>query len=134
MISDELSSAFVQSVRGLEEWQEKIESRGLAAFRGHILSQEDQRRAWVIKQIMCCGGVRARDYAARFDDDFGEHFARELARLEPFERDGLVVREGPSDFRTSDEGRLLVRNIAMLFDAYLEAQQRSESPLFSKTV
>jgi oxygen-independent coproporphyrinogen-3 oxidase len=130
----ELSAAFVQSVRGLDEWEEKVEAEGLAAFRGHILSEEDRRRAWVIKQIMCRGGVRAADYAACFDDDFGTRFAPELARLEPFERDGLVVREGPSDFRATDDGRLLVRNIAMLFDAYLAEQQRSASPLFSKTI
>ncbi|MBW2426071.1 MAG: oxygen-independent coproporphyrinogen III oxidase [Deltaproteobacteria bacterium] len=130
----ELSAAFVQSVRSLDEWQGKVEAEGLAAFRGHLLSQEDRRRAWVIKQIMCRGGVRAADYAERFDEDFAARFAPELARLEPFERDGLVVREGSGDFYASDEGRLLVRNIAMLFDAYLEEQQRSESPLFSKTI
>jgi oxygen-independent coproporphyrinogen-3 oxidase len=130
----ELRTAFAQSVRGLGEWEERIESQGLATFRGHLLTEEDRRRGWVIKQIMCRGGVRARDYADTFGDDFGSRFAGELARLEPFERDGLVAREGESDFRATDDGRLLVRNIAMLFDAYLEAQQRSEAPLFSKTV
>ncbi len=130
----ELRTAFAQSVRGLDEWQERVVSRGLATFRGHLLTEEDRRRAWVIKQIMCRGGVCARDFAAAFEDDLGAYFAEELASLEPFERDGLVVREGESDFRATDDGRLLVRNIAMLFDAYLEAQRRSETPLFSKTV
>ena len=88
----------------------------------------------MIKQIMCRGGVCARDFAAAFEDDFGACFAAELASLEPLERDGLVVREGDSDFRATDDGRLLIRNIAMLFDAYLEAQRSSEGPLFSKTV
>jgi len=31
-------------------------------------------------------------------------------------------------------GRLLVRNIAMAFDAYLADQQKGEKPMFSKTV
>ena len=130
----ELRTGFAQSVRGLDEWEERVASDGLATFRGHLLTEEDRRRAWVIKQIMCRGGVRAGDYESVFGDDFGARFARELAGLAPFERDGLVIREGESDFRATDDGRLLVRNIAMLFDAYLEAQQRSEAPLFSKTI
>jgi hypothetical protein len=31
-------------------------------------------------------------------------------------------------------GRLLVRNIAMVFDAYLADQQKASQPMFSKTV
>jgi hypothetical protein len=31
-------------------------------------------------------------------------------------------------------GRLLVRNVAMTFDAYLADQQKGEKPMFSKTV
>ena len=130
----ELRTAFAQSVRGLDEWEERVVSRGLATFRGHLLSQEDRRRAWVIKQIMCHGGVCARDFSAAFEDDFGACFAEELASLECFERDGLIVRQGESDFRATEDGRLLIRNIAMLFDAYLDAQRRSDVPLFSKTV
>jgi oxygen-independent coproporphyrinogen-3 oxidase len=83
---------------------------------------------------MCRGGVRARDFETGFEADFAACFAGELASLESFERDGLVVREGEADFRATDDGRLLVRNIAMLFDAYLEDQQSGEAPLFSRTV
>jgi oxygen-independent coproporphyrinogen-3 oxidase len=94
----------------------------------------------VIKQIMCRGGIRAADYDARFGEagGFGEaftrRFAKELEALSPFERDGLVVREADGGFRTTDEGRLLVRNVAMVFDAYLAEQQRQSAPLFSKTI
>jgi len=131
----ELRTAFVQSVRALDDWEERVDRLGLASFRGHLLSEDDHRRGWIIKQIMCRGGVRAQEYAAEFgEQDFAERFAVELDRLEPFERDGLVIREGAGDFQTTDAGRLLVRNLAMIFDAYLEAQQRMEKPLFSKTV
>jgi oxygen-independent coproporphyrinogen-3 oxidase len=131
----ELRTAFVQSVRGLDDWEERVDRLGLASFRGHLLSEDDHRRGWIIKQIMCRGGVRARDYAAEFgEEDFAERFAGEFDRLEPFERDGLALREGSGDFRATDAGRLLLRNLAMVFDAYLEAQQRTETPLFSKTV
>jgi oxygen-independent coproporphyrinogen-3 oxidase len=130
----ELDSGFAQSVRGLDDWQTRVEKEGLATFRGHLVSDEDRRRAWVIKQIMCRGGVRAQDYEEIFGENFAAHFSRELAGLAPFEHDGLVVRSGESDFEATDDGRLLIRNLAMLFDAYLEEQQRSETPLFSKTV
>jgi oxygen-independent coproporphyrinogen-3 oxidase len=136
----ELEAAFVQSARELDAWQQRVEREGLAAFRGHRLTDEDRCRGWVIKQIMCRGGVRAADYDARFGEAggfgeaFGSRFAKELEALSPFEQDGLVVREADGGFRTTDEGRLLVRNVAMVFDAYLAEQQRQSAPLFSKTI
>ena len=73
----------------------------------------------------------------------GEHGAYGLHVWNP--RTGadraLTWKAGPVDGicnaqawgRTAD-GRILVRNIAMAFDAYLSQQQESDKPLFSKTV
>jgi hypothetical protein len=43
-----------------------------------------------------------------------------------------VAHDPPDD--PTPLGRLLVRNIAMHFDAYLPEQQKSGKPMFSKTV
>ena len=51
----------------------------------------------------------------KLDLDFEQHFASELAALEPFEADGLVKR-APAGLEVTDTGRLFIRNIAMCFD------------------
>jgi coproporphyrinogen III oxidase-like Fe-S oxidoreductase len=48
--------------------------------------------------------------------------------------DGLLVIEPDGSLRLTALGRLLVRNVAMAFDAYLPEQQRSGRPIFSRTV
>ena len=48
--------------------------------------------------------------------------------------DGLVERDTDGSLRVTPLGRLLVRNVAMVFDAYLSEQKKVGTPLFSKTV
>ena len=62
------------------------------------------------------------------------HFSRELPRLELMEEDGLVVCAADGSLRATDLGRLLIRNVAAVFDAYLAEQQKQEKPIFSRTV
>ena len=71
------------------------------------------------------------DHAERFSRQFD---AGELAALAPAVSDGLVVIEADGGLSVTPTGRLLVRNIAMEFDAYLPEQRRSGRPMFSRTV
>ena len=66
-----------------------------------------------------------------FAIDFHEHFAPELRDLEPMEEDGLLKMSGDS-FTVTPSGRLLLRNIAMVFDEYL--QKAEEKPRFSRVI
>jgi oxygen-independent coproporphyrinogen III oxidase len=47
--------------------------------------------------------------------------------------DGLVVMR-ELGFELTPVGRLLMRNVAMCFDAYLPGHQQSETPRFSRAV
>ena len=80
------------------------------------------------------GEVRADEYCEAFGENFVERCARDLERLEPMVADGLVIREPDGSLRVTHLGRLLVRNVASAFDAYLEEQQSLKRPLFSKTL
>jgi oxygen-independent coproporphyrinogen-3 oxidase len=64
---------------------------------------------------------------------FDKTFAPEIARLAPFVSDGLLELDGDM-MRTSMLGRIFIRNIAMVFDPYLEKQKLESRPLFSKTL
>jgi len=121
-------------VRELDAWHEAIAAGRLATLRGHRLSPDDLERRWVIGEIMCLGRVRAADWRARFASDFATRFAPELAALAPLAEDGLVELEPDGSVRATVLGRLLLRNVAMAFDAYLPAQRAAERPLFSQTV
>ena len=130
----ELADAYLQSARDLKDWDERVMHDGLATFRGHVLSDDDAERSWIIHSIMCRMGVSADAYRARFGVDFGERHAHELELLAPLEEDGLVERLSDGGLRVTADGQLLLRNVAMAFDAYLPEQQRSGGRLFSQTI
>jgi oxygen-independent coproporphyrinogen-3 oxidase len=67
-----------------------------------------------------------------FKVSFGTYFADALENLKPFENDGLL-RISPKSIECSPTGTLLIRNIAMAFDAYMHVHAKSDKT-FSKTV
>ena len=69
----------------------------------------------------------------RYGIDFAEYFDASLDRLLPLAEDGLVRVEVERIVVTA-RGRLLLRNIAMCFDRYLEQPAAVETPRFSRTV
>jgi oxygen-independent coproporphyrinogen-3 oxidase len=103
-------------------------------MRGHHLSRADLERRWIIGRILCLGELRAREYEATFGRAFAEAYQPELASLARAREDGLVEIDGDGSLRVLPIGRLLVRTVAMAFDAYLPEQQKSGERMFSKTV
>ena len=83
---------------------------------------------------MCHGELRADEFEAGFGRPFASAYAHELKELEEPAADGLLTLGEAGSFSLSPLGRLLVRNVAMVFDAYLGEQRRGSRPLFSKTV
>jgi oxygen-independent coproporphyrinogen-3 oxidase len=130
----ELGGGYAQSFRDLGPWEEAVLARGLATMRGHRFSADDLERRWVIGRILCHGELRAAEFAAEVGGSFRERFARELGSLAPAVADGLLRVEPDGSLLLTPLGRLLVRNVAMAFDAYLPEQQRSGRPIFSRTV
>lgn len=130
----ELPMSYAQNEREIRAWEEAVSARGVATMRGHRLTADDEERRFVITRIMCHGELSADEWSRRFGREFARAFAHELASLDALEADGLVVRLADGSLRTTPLGRLLVRNVAMAFDAYLPEQQRAGARLFSRTV
>ena len=97
----------------------------------NVPTTEDRLRRRVIESIMCHGELRFETFESLFAIDFHEHFAPELISLEQMEKDGLLVMKGDS-FTVTPPGRLLLRNIAMVFDEYL--RKAEETPRFSRVI
>jgi oxygen-independent coproporphyrinogen-3 oxidase len=79
---------------------------------------------------MCGGELRFADVAATHGIEFPTAFADELARLAPMADDGLIDLSHDA-IRVLPAGRMLVRNVASVFDRYLgQASLRR----FSRTI
>lgn len=128
-----IQNAYAQNQRELPQWEKAVAERGIATMRGYHLSQDDRLRRAVIGRLLCHTMVFKDEIAREFGVDFDRYFAGELARLESQRDDGLVLLE-PGSIRATWLGRIFIRNLAMVFDPYLEKQQLAAKPLFSKTL
>ena len=124
---------YVQNHRLLEDWAAALDSGRLPVWRGHRLTHEDRIRRAVIRALMCRGELNLQKFGERYAVDFNAHFAAELEALVPLAEDGLV-EVGPGRIRVTPLGRLLVRAIAMKFDAYLNEQSSGSTRRFSRVV
>ena len=72
---------------------------------------------------MCHGSVDGRALARRHDVDFDIYFAEELIALRYLQDDGLASYSD-GVVAATEQGRPLLRLIAMCFDRYLKAAQQ----------
>ena len=128
-----IQNAYAQNHRELAAWEKSVGERGIATMRGYRLSEDDRLRRAVISRLLCHTVLLKDEIAREFGIDFDRYFADELARLEASREDGLVLLER-GEIRTTWLGRIFIRNLAMVFDPYLEKQQLAAKPLFSKTL
>jgi oxygen-independent coproporphyrinogen-3 oxidase len=128
-----MTSSYAQNYRELPRYAEAVERRGIATMRGYRLSDDDQLRRALISRLLCHAVIRKDVLSVEFDVNFDEYFAPELARLAPFVEDRLV-EYATNEIRVTLLGRIFIRNVAALFDPYLEKQRLAEKPLFSKTL
>lgn len=135
-ISD-VQGAFAQTTRPLSHYYEAVSAGRFATERGVRLTDDDQRRRALITQLMCNFWVDLRGHSGVAPNRLHEepcdqdYFAPELAQLDGFRADGLL-RLADGQLEVTPLGRLFVRNIAMVFDAYLKHPQAR--PTFSRTV
>lgn len=128
-----IGASFSQNPRDLPSWQAALDEGRLPVFRGMRLDEDDQMRADLIQALMCQGEIPVRMLERRYAISFADYFAESLERLEPLLRDGLVGI-GSERITVTSRGRLLLRNIAMCFDRYLDAPSTTLAPRFSRAV
>ena len=128
-----IGDTFSQNPRDLPSWEHALDEGRLPVFRGLHLSEDDQLRADLIQALMCQGEIPVKALERRYGIDFGDYFDEALGRLAPLEADGLVRRDNGRIIATS-QGRLLLRNIAMCFDAYLDRPADVAHPRFSRAI
>jgi oxygen-independent coproporphyrinogen III oxidase len=128
-----VGDSYAQNRRDVPAYQTAVAERGLATMRGYKLSGDDRLRRAVIGRLLCHTVVSKREIEREFSIRFDEYFADEIARLAEPSADGLVTLDR-DEIRVTALGRIFIRNVAMVFDRYLEDQKMDQKPLFSKTL
>ncbi|MBI3651084.1 MAG: oxygen-independent coproporphyrinogen III oxidase [Acidobacteria bacterium] len=127
-----LEAVYAQNWRDLPAYYAAIDRGEWPTMRGMRVSAEDQLRRAVINRLLCHGLVIKSEIEREFGIHFDDHFALELARLADLERDQLVRREDDR-IAVAALGRIFIRNIAMVFDAYLQTPAMQQK-VFSRTL
>lgn len=124
-----VGDSYSQNVKETAQYQARLESGRLPVMRGYRLNDDDRLRRDVINTLMCHGRLDFAEIESRHDIVFNEYFADALAQLDEMERDGLVAIQA-NGLEVLPAGRLMMRNMAMAFDAYLKPNEGR----FSRTV
>jgi oxygen-independent coproporphyrinogen III oxidase len=128
----QFNEIYAQNQKVLKDYYSAIDGGKLATFQGYRMTSDDHIRKHVITRLMCDFELDTAEVASRFSIDFNDYFSESLNKLKPFINDGFIRREN-GRLIISPNGRLIIRNIAMCFDAYLDRMTK-EKPIFSRTV
>ncbi|MCD2518483.1 oxygen-independent coproporphyrinogen III oxidase [Massilia sp. G4R7] len=126
-----VGATYSQNVKTLDAYYDLLDQNELPVARGARLGVDDLLRRSLIQKLMCQFEVSIPALEQAFPIVFRDYFAPELARLRKMEEDGLLTI-GAEWLTVSSKGRLLIRNICMVFDRYLAA--RPDGPRHSQTV
>ncbi len=126
-----IGGGFFQNEKEMDQYADCVNQDAFPVFRGYILSDEDHLRRQVIMRLMCDFALSYAQFETEFNIDFKQHFADGIADLQEMSDDRLIELRDDG-LTVLPAGRLLIRNIAMVFDEYL--QKKKEGSSFSKVI
>jgi len=126
-----VDNTYSQNRRTIDEYCADIDAGRLPAFRGIELSRDDEIRRDLITRLICNFALDFSSFEQIWGIELSDYFRDALPKLAPMRDDGLLELD-EQGIRVLPKGRLLIRNICMVFDAYLAAK---EGPVgFSKVI
>ncbi|MBN2895112.1 MAG: oxygen-independent coproporphyrinogen III oxidase [Campylobacterales bacterium] len=121
-----------QNFKEMTQYEAAIDAGLLPFERGVELSEDDKIRQYVIMELMSNFKLDIKRFESRFGVVFAEYFADAIEALRPMEADELLGITAEA-LTCKPTGTLLIRNIAMPFDAYMKRHAQNQKT-FSKTV
>jgi oxygen-independent coproporphyrinogen-3 oxidase len=125
-----IDDTYSQNVKTLEEYHECVSTGKLPVYRGVRLTTDDKLRRALITQLICLFKIDISSLEQTWNIDFADYFAEELRQLAVMANDGLITLDKTA-IQVLPRGRLLIRNICMVFDIYLRQGQQQR---FSKVI
>ncbi|MGF6109488.1 oxygen-independent coproporphyrinogen III oxidase [Pseudomonas sp. ADAK2] len=126
----QIGDLYCQNTSDLNLYQNTLASAQLATNRGLLCNADDRLRRAVIQQLICSFTLEFATIEKTFNIDFRGYFSELWPQLEEMARDGLIELDSER-ISVLPAGRLLVRSVCMVFDAYLEQQNRQR---FSRVI
>ncbi len=120
----EVEDTYVQNFRKLSDYYKALDENRWPVMRGHRLTADDQLRRHIIMELMCHLEIPA---------SLVRSLKRERLELEPMVLDGFLEITSEK-IRVTELGRVFLRNIGMVFDAYLSQEALSSPKLYSRTI
>ncbi len=118
-----LEDAYAQNHKQLKDYYQAIDQGVLPTSKGIKLTQDDIIRRDVIMSIMSHFQLHKPDIEDKYHIRFDEYFSHEIQVLKLLEADGLVSLS-TNHIQITDIGRLLVRNIAVMFDTHTKTREK----------
>ncbi|WP_267383444.1 oxygen-independent coproporphyrinogen III oxidase [Cyanobacterium sp. uoEpiScrs1] len=129
-----LNDIYIQNYKGLKSYYKALDSGNLPIEKGVILHRDDILRRAIIMELMCQFKISKNFFKEenylQSDLDFNQYFTNELVDLKFLEADGLV-KLSDDDIEITPLGRLLIRNVASVFDTYLKGRKKQS---FSRAI
>jgi oxygen-independent coproporphyrinogen-3 oxidase len=126
------SHYYAQNTKDMKVYEADIDAGKLPFERGVGLSEDDYLRKAVIMELMANFSIDIQRVEKEHNINFNEYFADALEALQEFvDADLMTITDEKISVGTT--GTLLIRNIAMPFDAYMHQYGGSKKSI-SKTV
>ena len=126
-----VGATYSQNVKTLDAYYDALDKNELPVVRGARLSMDDALRRTIIQTLMCNFELSVQAIEQAYPIEFGAYFSAELARMKVLAGVGLLT-VGPDWLTVTPKGRLLIRNICMVFDRYLTSAPQIAR--YSKTI
>ncbi|WP_026804357.1 oxygen-independent coproporphyrinogen III oxidase [Aliarcobacter lanthieri] len=123
---------YAQNFKDLDSWEKAIDNGDLPVFKGYKLSDDDILRQFVIMELMSNFSLNIKRVENEFKINFKDYFNDALLLLKEFE-DAELIKINDEKIEVFPTGTMLIRNICMPFDAYLN-KIPEDKRRFSKTI
>ncbi|PIW69722.1 MAG: coproporphyrinogen III oxidase, partial [Ignavibacteriales bacterium CG12_big_fil_rev_8_21_14_0_65_30_8] len=127
----QLNNIYTQNFKTEKEYYESLDKDTLPVAKGYHLTEDDQLRRDVIMKLMCNFELDMNAISEKYNISFKDYFQFGLNNLKEFQKDKLVKIENDK-ITVTEMGKLLIRNIAINFDGYIE--RKEDTAKYSKTI
>ena len=126
-----VATTYSQNVKTLDAYYDLLDRNELPIERGVRLTMDDALRRTIIHMLMCQFELSIPAIEQAYPIGFADYFAAELKQLALLEADGLVTIDAQW-LTVTPRGRVLIGNVCMVFDRYLNAGLAAPRPLQAK--
>jgi len=126
-----IGPTYSQNFREPDDYYAALDRDVLPIMRGMELNQDDLIRRAIIQDLMCHFELEKELINTTYQINFDNYFATEMGELREYEREGLLNLSADT-VSVTPKGRMLIRNICMVFDQYLRTRQKHA--IYSKVI